>query len=410
MSLFMENLISERLGGKMFGKDTTIYKFEKIKRAKRAAMKENPDMELIDMGVGEPDAMAHPDVVKVLQIEAEKRENRFYADNGIDEFKAAAAGYMKKRFGVEMDPATQINHCIGSKPALALFPIALINPGDVALMTVPGYPVSGTTTKYLGGEVYNISLLKENNFLPDLDSIPEDICKRAKFLYLNYPNNPTGVLAPKEFYEKVVAFAKKYDIAVVSDAAYIELTYGEDPISFLSVEGAMEVGIEIHSLSKSFNMTGWRIGFVCGNPHLVQAFATVKDNNDSGQFIPIQKAACYCLEHPELIEPTKKKYSRRLNMLANVLRKHGFTVDEPKGSFYLYFGIPKGTASGRKFESGEQFCDYLIREKLISSVPWDDAGNFLRFSATFVADSVAEEERIAKIIDERLSSETFLFE
>ena len=409
MSLFMENLISERLGGKMFGKDTTIYKFEKIKRAKRAAMKDNPNMELIDMGVGEPDAMAHPDVVKVLQIEAEKRENRFYSDNGIDDFKASAANYMKKRFGVELDPATQVNHCIGSKPALALFPIALINPGDVALITVPGYPISGTTTKYLGGEVYNISLLKENNFLPDLDSIPEDICKRAKFLYLNYPNNPTGVLAPKEFYEKVVAFAKKWGVAVVSDAAYIELTYGEEPISFLSVEGAMEVGIEIHSLSKSFNMTGWRIGFVCGNKHLVQAFATVKDNNDSGQFIPIQKAACYCLQHPELIEPTKKKYSRRLNMLANVLRKHGFTVDEPKGSFYLYFEIPKATASGRKFESGEQFCDYLIREKLISSVPWDDAGNFLRFSATFVADTVAEEERIAQVIDERLSSETFIF-
>jgi len=409
MSLFMEDMISERLGGKMFGKDTTIYKFEKIKRAKRAAMQEKPDIELIDMGVGEPDAMAHPDVVKVLQIESEKRENRFYSDNGIDEFKSAAAEYMKKRFGIEMNAETQFNHCIGSKPALALFPIALINPGDVALMTVPGYPVSGTTTKYLGGDVYNIPLLKENSFLPDLDSIPADVCKKAKFLYLNYPNNPTGVLAPKEFYEKVVAFAKKNNVAVISDAAYIELTYGEEPISFLSVDGAMDVGIEIHSLSKSYNMTGWRIGFVCGNEHLVKAFATVKDNNDSGQYIPIQKAACYCLEHPELIEPTKKKYSRRLNMLANVLRKHGFDVEEPKGTFYLYFGIPKGTKSGKTFESGEQFCDWLIREKLISSVPWDDAGNFIRFSATFTADTAEEEERIAKVIDERLSAESFLF-
>lgn len=409
MSLFMENMIAERLGGKMFGKDTTIYKFEKIKRAKRAAMKENPDMELIDMGVGEPDAMAHHDVVKVLQIEAEKRENRFYSDNGIDDFKQAAARYMKKRFGVEMDADTQFNHSIGSKPALAMLPIALINPGDIALMTVPGYPVSGTITKYLGGDVYNLPLLKENNFLPDLDSIPADVAEKAKFLYMNYPNNPTGVLAPKEFYEKVVAFAKKYNVAVISDAAYIELTYGEEPISFLSVDGAMDVGIEIHSLSKSYNMTGWRLGFVCGNEHLVKAFATVKDNNDSGQFIPIQKAGCYCLDHPELIEPTKKKYSRRLNLLANVLRRHGFDVSEPKGTFYLYFGIPKATKSGRKFESAEQFCDYLIREKLISSVPWDDAGNFLRFSATFVADTEAEEERIAKVIDERLSSEQFIF-
>nr|WP_243640888.1 LL-diaminopimelate aminotransferase [Seleniivibrio woodruffii] len=405
----MENLISNRLGGKMFGKDTTIYKFEKIKRAKRAAIQENPGVELIDMGVGEPDAMAHDEVVKVLQLEATKKENRFYSDNGIDEFKQSAASYMQKRFGVTLDPATQVNHCIGSKPALALLPIALINPGDVALMTVPGYPVSGTTTKYLGGEVYNLPLLHENNFLPVLDSIPADILKRAKFLYINYPNNPTGAVATKEFYEKVVKFAKENDIAVISDAAYIELSYGDEPLSFLSVEGAMEVGIEIHSLSKSYNMTGWRLGFVCGNEHLVKAFATVKDNNDSGQFIPIQKAGCYCLDNPKLIEHTKAKYARRLNMLAKVLRTHGFTVNEPKGTFYLYFGIPKATVSGRKFENAEQFCDFLIREKLISSVPWDDAGNFLRFSVTFDAPTVEAEERIAKIIDERLSTEKYIF-
>lgn len=409
MSLFMENLISDRLGGKMFGKDTTIYKFEKIKRAKRAAMKDNPGVELIDMGVGEPDAMAHDEVVKVLQLEATKKENRFYSDNGIDEFKQSAANYMKKRFGVDLDFANQVNHCIGSKPALALIPIALINPGDVALMTVPGYPVSGTTTKYLGGEVYNLPLLHENNFLPILEDIPADILKRAKFLYLNYPNNPTGAIATKEFYEKVVKFAKANDIAVISDAAYIELTYGEEPLSFLSIDGAMEVGIEIHSLSKSYNMTGWRLGFVCGNEHLVKAFATVKDNNDSGQFIPIQKAGCYCLDNPKLIEHTKAKYARRLNMLAKVLRTHGFTVNEPKGSFYLYFGIPKATVSGRKFENAEQFCDFLIREKLISSVPWDDAGNFLRFSVTFDAPTVEAEERIAKVIDERLATEKYIF-
>ena len=409
MSLFMENLISDRLGGKMFGKDTTIYKFEKIKRAKRAAVKDNPGVELIDMGVGEPDAMAHDEVVKVLQLESTKKENRFYSDNGIDEFKNAAANYMKKRFGVELDHNTQVNHCIGSKPALALLPIALINPGDVALMTVPGYPVSGTTTKYLGGEVYNLPLLHENNFLPVLENIPADILKRAKFLYMNYPNNPTGAVATKEFYTKVVKFAKENDLAVISDAAYIELSYGEEPLSFLSIEGAMEVGIEIHSLSKSYNMTGWRLGFVCGNEHLVKAFAIVKDNNDSGQFIPIQKAGCYCLDNPKLIEHTKAKYARRLNMLAKVLRTHGFTVNEPKGTFYLYFGIPKSTVSGRKFENAEQFCDFLIREKLISSVPWDDAGNFLRFSVTFDAPTVEAEERIAKVIDERLATEKYIF-
>lgn len=409
MSQFMENMIADRLGGKMFGKDTAIYKFEKIKRAKRAAVKENPGVELIDMGVGEPDAMAHDEVVKVLQLEATKRENRFYSDNGIDDFKQSASNYMKKRFGVELDPATQINHCIGSKPALSLIPVTLINPGDIALMTVPGYPVSGTMTKYLGGEVYNLPLTRENNFLPVLEDIPEDIKKRAKFLYMNYPNNPTGALATKEFYEKVVKFAKENNVAVISDAAYIELTYGEEPLSFLSIPGAMEVGVEIHSLSKSYNMTGWRLGFVCGNEHLVKAYATVKDNNDSGQFIPIQKAGCYCLDNPKLIEGTKHKYARRLVMLAKVLRKHGFTVNEPKGTFYLYFGVPKATVSGRQFESAEQFCDFLIREKLISSVPWDDAGHFLRFSVTFDAPTVEAEERIAKVIDERLATDTYIF-
>jgi LL-diaminopimelate aminotransferase len=409
MSDFVQNLIAERLGGNMFGKDTKIYKFEKIKRAKRAALEANPGKELIDMGVGEPDDMANIAIVNVLKEEAMKKENRFYSDNGIQEFKDVAAEYMKKRFGVDINPQTEINHAIGSKPALAMIPFCLINPGDYALMTIPGYPVTGTITKYLGGQVYNLPLTKENNFLPDLDSIPEDIRKKAKILYLNYPNNPTGALADKKFFEKVVKFAKENDIAVVHDAAYIELTYGEEQPSFLSVEGAKEVGIEIHSLSKSFNMTGWRMAFVCGNETLVKAFATVKDNNDSGQFIPIQKAAAYALSHPELINEIRDKYKRRLVKLAKVLRDNGFYVNEPKGTFYLYFEIPKGTKSGRKFENAEQFCDYLIREKLISSVPWDDAGHFLRFTVTFEAKDLADEERVIGEIARRLSEEEFIF-
>ncbi|MGA1846389.1 LL-diaminopimelate aminotransferase [Deferribacter abyssi] len=406
---FMENVIAERLGGKMFGKDTKIYKFEKIKRAKRAALEANPGKELIDLGVGEPDDMADMSIVKVLQVEAEKKENRFYADNGIQEFKDAAAEYMKKRFGVDIDPVKEVNHAIGSKPALAMLPFCLINPGDIALMTVPGYPVTGTITKYLGGSVYNLPLTKENNFLPDLDSIPEDVRKKAKILYLNYPNNPTGVLAPKEFFEKVVKFAKENNITVIHDAAYIELTYGERQPSFLEIEGAKEVGVEIHSLSKSYNMTGWRMAFVCGNELLVQAFATVKDNNDSGQFIPIQKAATYALQHPELIDNVREKYQRRLQALAKVLKDLGFYVNEPKGTFYLYFEIPKGTKSGKEFKNAEEFCDYLIREKLISSVPWDDAGHYLRFTVTFEAKNIDDEKRIIDEVAKRLSEEEYIF-
>ncbi len=409
MSSFMQNMIAERLGGNMFGKDTKIYKFEKIKRAKKAAMEKNPTAELIDMGVGEPDDKAPEAIINILKQEVDKRENRFYSDNGIQEFKDVAAEYMKKRFNVSIDPVNEVNHSIGSKPALAMIPFTLTNPGDISLMTVPGYPVTGSLTKYLGGDIYNLPLTKENDFLPNLDAIPEDIRNKAKILYLNYPNNPTGAIAGKDFFEKVVKFAKDNNIAVVHDAAYIELTFGKKQPSFLSVEGAKDVGIEIHSLSKSFNMTGWRLAFVCGNEVLVKAFATVKDNYDSGQFIPIQKAGAYALKHLELIEPIREKYKRRLSKLADALKNLGFYVNEPKGTFYLYFEIPKGTKDGKKFTSAEEFCDFLIREKYISSVPWDDAGNFLRFSVTFEADTIEEENRIIDEIQKRLAQENFIF-
>ena len=182
-----------------------------------------------------------------------------------------------------LNSVTEVNHGIGSKPILALLPLAFINPGDITIMTVPGYPVMGTTTQAIGGEVVNLPLLAENNFLPDLDSLTAEQCKRAKLLYINYPNNPTGAVANKEFFAKVIDFAKKHNIIVVSDAAYAALTFdGEVPLSFLSIDGAKDVGVEIHSLSKAYNMTGWRLAFICGNELVVKAFAAVKDNNDSG--------------------------------------------------------------------------------------------------------------------------------
>jgi LL-diaminopimelate aminotransferase len=303
-STFIQQQFANRIGGSNYGKDTNIYKFEKIKRAKAAAKLAHPDVELIDMGVGEPDEMADAGIVAKLAEEAAKPENRGYADNGIREFKVAAAKYLKDVFSVDgIDPDTEVLHSIGSKPALAMLPSVFINPGDVAILTVPGYPVLGTHTKYLGGEVYNVQLTKENNFLPDLDAIPADIAARAKLLYLNYPNNPTGAAATVAFFEKVVAWAKKNNVVVVHDAPYAALTYdGVKPLSFLSVPGAKDVGVELHSLSKSYNMTGWRIGFVAGNHLIVKAFGDVKDNNDSGQFIAIQKAAIYGLERPEITE------------------------------------------------------------------------------------------------------------
>ncbi|HMB20291.1 MAG TPA: aminotransferase class I/II-fold pyridoxal phosphate-dependent enzyme, partial [Spirochaetota bacterium] len=267
MESYIQNLFADRIGGEKFGKENKIYKFEKIKRAKREAIEKNPGMSIIDLGVGEPDDKAYDIVIQALQKEAEKPENRGYSDNGIDEFKVAAAKYLRDVFGVEgIDPMNEVVHSIGSKPALAMLPSAFINPGDVALMTVPGYPVFGTHTAWYGGEIYNIPLLKENNFLPDLGAIPDDILKRAKVLVINYPNNPTGATATESFYRDVVDFARKNRVIVIQDAAYAALTYETKPLSFLSVPGAKEVGIEIHSLSKAFNMTGWRMAFVAGNP------------------------------------------------------------------------------------------------------------------------------------------------
>ncbi|USB34522.1 LL-diaminopimelate aminotransferase [Paenibacillus sp. YPG26] len=408
---YIQNNFADRIGGANYGKDTAIYKFEKIKRAKAAAKKDFPDVELIDMGVGEPDEMADAGIVAKLAEEAAKPENRGYADNGIAEFKEAAAKYLQEVFGVEgIDPVTEIVHSIGSKPALAMLPSCFINPGDVTIMTVPGYPVLGTHTKYLGGEVYNIQLTEENNFLPDLSSIPEEICARAKLLYLNYPNNPTGASATNEFFAEVVVWAKKHNVVVVHDAPYAALTYdGLKPLSFLSVPGAKDVGIELHSLSKSYNMTGWRIGFVAGNPLVVKAFSDVKDNNDSGQFIAIQKAAAYGLANPGITEKIADKYSRRHNMLVEVLNDLGFKAKKPKGSFFLYVAAPKGVAGGPSFESGEAFSQYLIREKLISTVPWDDAGSFVRFSVTFMAEGEEEEKRVISEIRRRLGDVKFEF-
>ncbi|PBC72785.1 LL-diaminopimelate aminotransferase [Fibrobacter intestinalis] len=411
MSDYIQNLFADRIGGKNFGKETVLYKFEKIKRARRAAEAEHPETPIIDMGVGEPDWMADPSVVERLAVEAQKYENRGYADNGILPFQEAAAAYMQNVFGVSgLNPQTEICHSIGSKPALAMLPQVFINPGDVAIVTVPGYGVLATMTRFLGGEAYALPLLPENDFLPDLNAVPPEIAKRAKLLYINYPNNPTGAVATPEFFQEVIDFAKKNEIIVVSDAAYAALTFdGYAPLSFLSVPGAKDVGVEIQSLSKAFNMTGWRLGFVAGNEKVVKAFACIKDNNDSGQFKAIQYAGAQALSTPSITERTVAKYSRRHDLLVKTLTEVGFRVKKPKGSFYLYAQAPKGIEGGEKFNTAEDFSQWLIREKQISTVPWDDAGHFIRFSVTFIADSEEAEISLMKEIARRLAGVKFVW-
>jgi LL-diaminopimelate aminotransferase len=402
---YLQDLFAERIGGARYGKDTAIYKFEKIKRAKRAALQANPDTELFDLGVGEPDAMADAGIVETLYEEARKPENRGYSDNGDALLKQSAAKYLRQVCGVPVDPETQVIHSIGSKAALSILPAAFINPGDVVLMTVPGYPVFGTHAKYYGGTVHNLPLREENDFLPDLKSIPADILARAKVLVLNYPNNPTGASATPEFFADVVAFAKENRLIVVHDFAYAALVFEGMPLSFLATPGAMDVGLELHSASKNFNMTGWRCGFVAGNELLVKAYGDIKDNSDSGQFLAIQHATAYAFDHPEITAHIAMKYSRRMDLLVETLRAAGFQARKPRGSFFLYVAAPvraEGEGTPVDFPNAESFSQWMITENLISTVPWDDAGAYVRFSVTFAARDLDEEKRVVAEIARRL--------
>ncbi len=407
--LIWENLFAERIGGKSYGKSTEIYKFEKIKRAKRQALADYPDRPLIDFGIGENDEMAAPSVRTVMKQEVDKLENRGYADNGIQEYKDAAAALMKREFNVEINPQNEVVHCIGSKPGLAILPVAFINPGDYTLMTAPGYPVAGTYTKYLGGEVHNLLLKKENNFLPDLESIPEDIRKKTKLLVINYPNSPTGALATTKFFEKVVKFARDNQIIVINDAAHIMLTYTNKPTSFLEIAGAKEIGAEIHSMSKGYNMIGWRLGFICGNKNIVQAFADVKDNTDSGQFMAIQKAATAALNDPGIPKNTRAKYQRRVEKLVATLNKIGFKAEMPGGTYFLYVPSPKGVKNGPVFNNAEDCSQFLIKERSVCTVPWDNAGAFLRFSVTYQAPTEKDEDHLMNALVKRLENDSFIW-
>jgi len=405
---YFQTLFADRIGGAKYGKSTEIYKFEKIKRAKRNALQTHPDRQLLDFGIGENDSMADASVREVMHREIDQPENRGYADNGIQEYKAAAARFMQRNFDVSLDPATQVNHCIGSKPAYALLPACFINPGDVTLMTVPGYPVAGTHTRYYGGDVFRLPLLAENDFLPDLDSVPDDIYRRTKMMVLNYPNSPTGRLATPEFFAKAVALAKEKEFIIVHDAAHILLTFDGPPISFLQTPGALDVGVEVHSMSKGYDMIGWRMGFVAGHERIVSAFADVKDNSDSGQFIATQKAAAAALDDDSIPQRINRKYKRRMRKLVDVLTACGFACEMPGGTYFLYTPAPTGTEDGASFEKAEDATRFLIEELGIVTVPWDDAGSFLRFSVTYVADSEADEDALMVETKKRLSEAKFV--
>ncbi len=327
-------------------KDLPPYLFADIDRKKAALRAQGKD--LIDLGIGDPDLPTPAHIVQAMQkAAAEPRFHRYPSYEGMKEFREAAVSWYRQRFGVTLDAATECCALIGSKEGIAHFPVAFVDPGELVLVPDPGYPVYATWTRFVGGEVHYMPLRRDNGFLPDLDAIPKDVAKRAKLMWINYPNNPTAALATREFYERVVAFAKEHDIIVASDVAYSEIYFeGEAPRSFLEVPGAKDVGIEFQSLSKTFNMTGWRIGFAVGNAQLVQGLGKVKTNTDSGAFEAVQAAAVAALtSSQDCVQRMRDIYRERRQILCDGLERAGMTVLRPKATFYVLIVCPKGLTS-----------------------------------------------------------------
>jgi len=303
---------------------------------------------------------------------------------------------MQKRYGVTLDPVTEILPTIGSKEAIAHFPFAVLNPGDFSLVPDPCYPVYRSSTMFAGGEVYSMPLEAKNGFKPDLDSIPEEIWKRARILFLNYPNNPTGAVADLAFFEKVVALAKKHDVVVAQDAAYNEMYFETPPPSILQVPGARDVSVEFHSLSKTFNMTGWRVGFAVGSAPIVAALGQIKANTDSGIFTAIQMAAKTALdEYETLTPPIRELYRERRDAFVGGLRKLGWDVPLQGATFYVWIPCPAGINS-------MDLCARLLEEANIVTTPGvgfgPSAEGFVRVSLTVDTPRLLEAvDRISKL-------------
>lgn len=319
------------------------YLFEEIDMAKKKA--EEAGRPIIDLGIGDPDTPTPDFVIKKLQEAVLDPSTHQYAFNrGLKKLRQAMADWYDWRFGIELDADTEVLPLLGSKEGIAHVPLAFINPGDTVLVPDPGYPPYNSGAVFAGAEVHFMPLLRENGFLPDIDAIDKDVAKKAKLMHINYPNNPTGAVCDKAFYEKVVKFAKENDIIVCSDAAYTEMCFDDCvPPSFLEVEGAREVGVEFHSLSKTFNMTGWRVAMAVGNEKMLNGLAKVKSNIDSGIFTAVQVASIEAMKHAyEFKKKMNAIYTERRDALVDGLNEAGWKIDKPKATFYVWAPVLEG--------------------------------------------------------------------
>ncbi len=379
-------------------KNLPPYLFKEIDRQKEEAGKRGID--IIDLGVGDPDMPTPPHIIEALHMAALNPANHRYPSyTGMDDFNKAVARWYKRRFNVDLDYKKEIVTLIGSKEGIAHIPLAFINPGDIALVTSPGYPVYNIGVRFAGGQTCFMDLLKQNNFLPDLGAVPEEIAQKAKMMFINYPNNPTSAVATEEFFEETVAFAEMNNIIVCHDAAYTEMAFdGYKPKSFLETAGAKDVGIEFHSLSKTYNMTGWRIGFAVGRAEVILALGQVKSNIDSGAFQAIQIAGIAALDGDQTgLKETNKEYASRRDILVDGLLNLGFSVERPKATFYLWIEVPKGYSS-------EETASRLLTEAGIVVTPGNGFGaageGYIRIALT------VSKERLKEVI-ERIGSVGF---
>ena len=367
------------------------YIFVEIDRKKKQAIQRGID--IIDLGVGDPD-LPTPQHIRDAMKRAidEPKYHRYPFGPGLLEFRKAIARWYKVRFGVELDPENEVHALIGSKEGIGHIHLAFVNPGDVVLCPEPAYPVYKIGTIFAGGTPYFMPLLEKNGFLPDLGSIPEEIATKSKMVFINYPNNPTAACANRDFFRGVIEFARKYNIVVVNDAAYSEIYYeGRKPISFLELPGAKEVGIEFHSLSKTYNMTGWRIGWACGNRIILKGLSSVKENIDSGVFGAIQAASIEALNGAQdCVDEMRGIYERRRDLLSEGLEKTGWRVKRSEATFYIWAKVPEGYSS-------LQCVENLLEDIGILSTPGNALGpsgeGYVRFSLT------VDEKRIKEAVE-----------
>ncbi|MCM8817887.1 MAG: LL-diaminopimelate aminotransferase [Candidatus Omnitrophica bacterium] len=378
--------VSERL------KKIPPYLFVEIDKKKKELISKGE--EIIDFGVGDPDLPTPENIISAMKKSVENPKfHRYPFGKGTKEFRKTISEFYKKNYDVDINPEDEICVLIGSKEGIAHFPLCFINPGDISLVPEPGYPVYHLGTLIAGGESYFLPLKEENNFLPDLGNIPQNIVKKAKILYLNYPNNPTGSFANYDFLKDVVKFCKKNNIILAYDAAYSEIYFEEKPINIFSIDGAKDVTIEFNSLSKTYNMTGWRVGWACGNSFLISALAKIKENIDSGTFEAIQFAGIEALTGTqETVKKLREIYKKRRDIFADGIKEIGFDFKMPKGTFYFWVRVK---------DNSMKFVDFLLENGKIVATPGVGFGpsgeGYVRFSLTI------NEEKIKKAI-ERMKS------